>query len=53
MSVTTDPDIARIFAGIDGKVFEAYIPKSKLIKQTLSGAGEKEYLIRFGSGGFK
>ncbi|MBD5544704.1 MAG: hypothetical protein HDR01_10835 [Lachnospiraceae bacterium] len=53
MSVTTDLDVARRFAGTGGRVFEAYIPKSQLIKQTLSGAGESEYLIRFGSGGFK
>ena len=53
MSVTTDPDVARRFAGNTGRVFEAYIPKSQLIKQTLSGAGESEYLIRFGSGGFQ
>ena len=53
MSVTTDPNVARKFAGVNGRVFEAYIPKSRLIKQTLSGAGESEYLIRFGSGGFR
>ena len=53
MSVTTDLSVARKFAGEGGRVFEAYIPKSQLIKQTLSGAGESEYLIRFGSGGFK
>ena len=53
MSVTTDPDVARRFAGANGKVFEAYIPKSKLIEQTLGGAGESEYLIKFGAGGFK
>jgi len=53
MSVTTDPNIARGFAGNKGRVFEAYVPKSQLIKQTLSGAGESEYLIRFGSGGFR
>ena len=28
MSVTTDPDVARRFAGTGGRVFEAYIPKS-------------------------
>ncbi len=53
MSVTTDPDVARRFAGTNGRVFEAYIPRSQLIEQTLGGAGESEYLIRFGSGGFK
>lgn len=53
MSVTTDIYVARRFAGDKGRVFEAYLPKSQLIKQTLSGAGESEYLIRFGSGGFQ
>lgn len=53
MSVTTDLNVARKFAGEGGRVFEAYIPRSQLIKQTLSGAGESEYLIRFGAGGFK
>ncbi len=33
--------------------FEAYIPKYQLIEQTLEGAGESEYLIKFGAGGFK
>ena len=53
MSVTTDPDVARRFAGPNGQVFEAYIPKYQLIEQTLEGAGETEYLIKFGAGGFK
>lgn len=53
MSVTTDSNVAQRFAGINGRVYEAYIPKSQLIEQTLSGAGEGEYLIRFGFGGFK
>jgi len=53
MSVTTDANVARRFASVNGRVYEAYIPKSQLIEQTLSGAGESEYLIRFGSGGFK
>ena len=53
MSVTTDPDVARRFAGANGQDFEAYIPKSQLIEQTLGGAGESEYLIKFGAGGFK
>ena len=29
MSVTTDPEVARRFAGMNGRVFEAFIPKSK------------------------
>ena len=53
MSVTTDPEVANRFAGTKGQVYEAYIPESQLIKQTLSDAGESEYLIKFGSGGFK
>lgn len=53
MSVTTDPTVAQKFAGENGRVFEACIPISQLISQTLSGAGENEYLIQFGSGGFK
>ena len=53
MSVTTDPNVAQMFAGEGGRVFEAWIPKSQLIKQTLSGAGESEFLIRLGAGGFK
>ena len=47
MSVTTDPNIAKSFAGSEGKVYEAYLPKSQLIEQTLDGAGESEYLIKF------
>ena len=53
MSVTTAPDVAHRFAGANGQVFEAYISKSQLIEQTLGGAGESEYLIKFGAGGFK
>ncbi len=53
MSVTTDPSVAHRFAGKNGRVFDAYIPKSQLIEQTLRGAGESEYLIKFGTGGFK
>ena len=53
MSVSTDPIVARMFAGESGRLFEAWIPKSQLIKQTFSGAGESEYLIRLGAGGFK
>ena len=53
MSVTTDSNVARRFAGVNGRVYEAYIPKSQVIEQTLSGAGESEYLIKFGSGEFR
>lgn|GEM_PF-5499712 len=53
MSVTTDPSVAQRFAGEYGKVYEAQIPSSQLIPQTLEGAGESEYLIKCGTGGFK
>ena len=53
MSVTTDLGTAERFAGLNGRVFDAYIPRNQLIKQTLKGAGESEYLIKFGTGGFK
>ena len=53
MSVTTDVNAAQRFVGVDGRVFEAYIPKNQLIEQTLSGTGESEYLIKFGMGGFR
>lgn len=51
MSVTTDESIARYFAN-GGRVYEAKIPKSKLIPQTLPGSTESEFLIKFGMGGF-
>jgi filamentous hemagglutinin len=53
MSVTTDSNVARYFAGENGKVYEGLIPRSQLIPQTIDGAGESEYLIKFGAGGFK
>lgn len=53
MSVTSDKAIAQKFAGQYGKVYEALIPKSHLIPQTLEGAGESEFLIKFGTGGFQ
>ena len=31
MSVTTDPNVARRFAGNKGRVFEAYVPKSQFL----------------------
>lgn len=51
-SVTDNLNTAKQFAGPNGKVFEAWIPKSKLIPQTIDGAGEGESLIKFGIGGF-
>lgn len=53
MSVTTDKAVAQNFAGQYGKVYEALISKSHLIPQTLEGAGESEFLIKFGIGGFQ
>lgn len=44
VSVSTDPDQARIFAGKDGIVYRAEVPADSLIRQTLDGAGESEYL---------
>lgn len=52
MSVTTDIREAERFAN-GGYIFEVDIPRSQLIEQTLSDAGESEYLIRFGAGGFR
>lgn len=53
ISVTTDPEVARYYAGQSGRVYEAFISKADLLKQTLYGAGESEYLIRLGKKGFK
>lgn len=52
ISVTTDESIVKYFAN-GGRVYEANIPKSKLIPQTLRGSTEQEFLIEFGIGGFK
>jgi hypothetical protein len=51
MSVTTDVSVANYFAN-GGRVYEARIPKSQLIPQTLSGSTESEFLNKFGMGGF-
>ena len=53
VSVTTDPSVAAHFAGPFGRVFSAIVPRNALIRQTLSGSGESEFLLRFGSGGFQ
>jgi hypothetical protein len=45
-SVTTDPTVAKYFAGPGGRVFSAVVPRSVLLPQTLDGAGESEFLIR-------
>lgn len=52
ISVTTDESIVKYFAN-GGRVYEANIPKSKLIPQTLRGSTEQEFLIEFAIGGFK
>jgi RHS repeat-associated protein len=45
ISVTTDPAVAKMFAGPGGSVFSATVHPATLIPQTLPGAGESEYLI--------
>ena len=45
VSVTTDIDIAKYFAGEGGRVFSADVDRSALIEQSLPGASESEYLI--------
>ncbi len=44
VSVTTDPDVASRFAGKDGVVLRAEVPRDSLLPQTLSGSTESEYL---------
>lgn len=53
MSVTTDLGTAEKFAGLNGRVFDAYIPRNQLIKQTgiwyknqVLNAGQAAYLVR-------
>ena len=53
VSVTTDPSVAARFAADTGTVFSAVVQRSALIRQTLLGSGESEFLLRFGSGGFQ
>lgn len=48
ISVTTSESVAKRFAG-DGKIFVTQIPRSKLIRQTISSSTEEEYLIRIGA----
>lgn len=55
MSVTTDPEVAEYFAKFNnqnGVIFEGYVPNSQLLPQTLPGAGESEYLIKYTAKGF-
>ncbi|HSP77746.1 MAG TPA: hypothetical protein VLQ93_04420, partial [Myxococcaceae bacterium] len=53
ISVTTDPTVARRFAGVGGKIFVGRIPRAQLIPQTLSGSTESEYLLRHGTNAFE
>ena len=46
ISVTSDENIIQTFGNT---VFSGKFPKSEIIKQTIPGAGESEYLIRFGT----
>ncbi|UUQ65821.1 hypothetical protein NLK61_03995 [Pseudomonas fuscovaginae UPB0736] len=48
ISVTTDLEVAK-YLSRDGMVYSGYVPKSSLIEQILSGAGEKEYLLTHGT----
>ncbi|WP_235395236.1 hemagglutinin repeat-containing protein [Pseudomonas brassicacearum] len=48
ISVTTNPEMAKFFAGT-GEVYSGYVPRSWLIEQSLSGAGESELLLKHGS----
>jgi hypothetical protein len=43
-SVTSDPDVAQRFAGKDGVVYRAEVPRDSLVQQTLSTSNESEYL---------
>jgi hypothetical protein len=46
ISLTTDPEIAKSFAGEGGQVYMAVVDPSDLVPQTLPGSGESEYLAR-------
>jgi filamentous hemagglutinin len=50
ISTSTDRTIVDRFGG---SIFQADVPDSMLIRQTLPGAGESEFLIRHGSSLFK
>ncbi|GGF88168.1 hypothetical protein GCM10010912_36800 [Paenibacillus albidus] len=52
MLVTGDEKIARFFL-VRMEQYIVQIPISQLIPQTLPGLTEREYLIKFGTGGFK
>jgi len=46
VSVTTDPAVANHFAGKDGVVLRAEVPRDSLLPQTLQGSNESELLAR-------
>jgi hypothetical protein len=46
VSVTTDRDVAEHFAGKDGVVMRADVPRDSLLPQTLETSTESEYLAR-------
>ena len=46
VSVTTDPSVAHHFAGKDGVVLRAEVPRDSLLPQTLQGSNESELLAR-------
>jgi RHS repeat-associated protein len=45
LSVTTDPAVAKFFAGSGGQVFSAVVDPALLIPQTMKTANESEFLI--------
>lgn len=52
MSTTTDLDTAKTYAAGGGRIYDAWIPRSQLIPQTLSNSNESEQLLRLGSDKF-
>lgn len=52
VSVTTDAQMARFFAGPNGRVYSAVVPRWEMVPQAFRGAGEGEWLIRVGRPGF-
>ena len=52
LSVTRNLNTARFFAGAGGKIYTAIVPRWQMVPQTYRGAGEGEWLIRFGRAGF-
>ena len=50
--MTTDPNMAAYFAQ-GGTVYGGLVPESTLLRQTLSGSWESEYLMRLGTDSLK